>query len=120
MLSPFGQYSATTLLGVFLVIVISSLPLYFAVKVLGGKAGLLKVFLVNIIIAIVIPLILGYFGFSGGIVAGIISFLLMLAVYVIFFKIGFIRALLAWLLQLVFIFLLLWLLAFFGLMTLVV
>lgn len=120
MLSPLAAYTATTLIGIFLVIVISSLPLYFAVKALGGKAGILKVFLVNVIVAVLIPIFIAWLGFNGGMAATVLSFIAMLLMYVIFFDLGFIKAFLAWLLQLFFIFLTIWILALLGLIALLV
>ncbi len=80
------------------VFLLSALPLYFSVKVMGGKTGLLKIIIVNIIVALVAFAIKMQFDTWGGVIA----FILMILIYKYMFKIGWIRAILVWLLQFVF------------------
>ncbi len=80
------------------IFIISALPLYFAVKMLGGKATLLKILIINLIVALVSFMINFLFQTWGGLIA----FILMIWIYKDFFKLGWLRALLAWLLQFVF------------------
>jgi len=93
------------LLGImFIIIVLSAVPLYLAVKFLGGRATILKVIIVNIIAGIAVPAVkflVGLYLVGKGTYAGIIAFLFMLLVYKIFFRLGWIRAFLAWILQFV-------------------
>lgn len=89
---------------------ISALPLYFAVKVLGGKAGLFGVLFTNLLVAIVSFIINFLFDTWGGLFA----FVLMIWIYKEFFELGWLRALLAWLLQFVFAVLILLLLSLLG------
>ncbi|MFH1126684.1 MAG: hypothetical protein ABIG84_04335 [archaeon] len=77
--------------GAVLIILISALPLYFAVKLLGGEATIFKVLMVNLIAAIVgavfkLPLI---------------GFLLLLFIYKEVFKLSWFGAFAAWILQFV-------------------
>lgn len=87
-----------TLLLILAAFIISALPLYFSVKLLGGKTGILKIILINLLVAF-ITLIVKYFFNSWG---GLIAFILMIWIYKDFFRLSWLRALLAWLLQFVF------------------
>jgi len=95
---------ALTLITVIVLIIIyllSSIPLWLAVKVLGGEGGLLKVTLINVLSGI-IPFILA-------ITIGETAFLVLIVtilVYKFFFHLGILRAFFAWLLQYVFAFIL--------------
>ena len=86
-------------------LVISALPLFFAVKIMGGRTGILKVILVNVIVGIVAYYIHSHFAIWGTIAA----FIALLFIYKIMFRIGFIKALIAWALQFVILFVLLYL-----------
>ncbi|MBW2981232.1 hypothetical protein KY360_07485 [Candidatus Woesearchaeota archaeon] len=84
------------LLGImFIIIVLSALPLYLAVKLLGGKATILKVILVNVIVGIIIPVVKNFIGLFGGIVA----FIVLLFIYKEMFSLGWIRAFIVWIMQ---------------------
>ena len=86
------------LFGVALFIaIISSLPLYFSVRFLGGKTSIFKVIVVNIIVALLAMIIKTQFHTW----AGTIFFILMIWVYKDFFALSWVKALLAWLLQFV-------------------
>ncbi len=78
-------------------IIISALPLYLAVKALGGKTSILKTFLINIIGGLAVSLVNYFFETWGGILA----FIVLLFIYMWAFKLGPIRAFFAWLLQFV-------------------
>lgn len=72
-------------------LIISALPLYFAVKILGGEASVFKVLFVNLIAGIV------------GIVVNshLVTFLLLIFVYKLMFRLSWIAAFFAWMLQFV-------------------
>ena len=95
------------LLIILIAIIISSLPLYFAVLMLGGEASILKVFLTNLLIGILSGVLVNYFGFGS-----LIVLLFVVIFYSFMFKVGFIRSFLAFLIQYVIAFLLVILFAF--------
>lgn len=94
----------------FIILVISAIPLNLAVKLLGGKSGILKVIIANLAVAAIATFLDSTVGWY----AGLLSFLLMLLVYKLLFNIGWVRALLAWLLQFVIIALFIVILALIG------
>lgn len=101
-----------TILWVIIVIVVSALPLYLAVTFLGGRTSILKTFLVMIITALVVSMVSATIPFGG-----IIAFILLIWIYKEMFQMGWLRAFLAWILQIVFIIVLFALLAVFGIGT---
>lgn len=97
-LAPKESGLLVNLIIIWVLIIISSLPLYLSLKILfGHKVTIFKVFLVNIIGGLIVAIIKLKFETFGGVIA----FLLLLFVYKIAFRIGWIRALLAWMLQFV-------------------
>lgn len=82
------------LISVIASIVISSLPLYISVKLLGGKASMMRVFFTNMLMAFLTFYSMKTWGF--GVLAII---LLTVIIYMLMFKLGMIRAFFAWLLQ---------------------
>ena len=86
------------IIGILIVFIISALPLYFAVKFFGGKTGILKVIITNILVAGVIIMI--RFLFDSW--SGLLGFIMMIWIYKELFELGLIKALLAWLLQFIF------------------
>ena len=86
---------------VIISIIISSLPLYFAVKLFGGDASILKVFLTNILVGFVSAVLMKIFGFGG-----LVILLFTILLYAAIFDMGFIRSFFAWLIQYVIAFLL--------------
>ena len=87
-------------------LILSAIPLSFAVKILGGKAGIFKVILVNIIVGIV-----SYYIYSHFVTwSTIIAFIALLFIYKFMFRLGFIKAFIAWILQFVILFVLVYLL----------
>lgn len=85
---------------VILVFVISALPLHWSVKLLGGKSSILKAFLITLIAGFVLSLPKLIFDSWGG----IIGLFLLIWIYREVFKLKWIKAFLAWILQLIFIF----------------
>ena len=79
-----------------LTFVISAIPLNIAVKLLDGKSSWIKAIVVNIAIAFLSYLI----GLRVDKYAGLLSFVVLLLIYKIMFRIGWFRAFIAWLLQL--------------------
>ena len=79
------------ILWIVLLLVISSLPLYFAVKFLGGKATILKVIFVNLFVGII----------SGVLSIPLLGFILLLFIYKKFFELSWLNAFFAWILQFV-------------------
>ncbi|MFP4112022.1 MAG: hypothetical protein ACLFPQ_03950 [Candidatus Woesearchaeota archaeon] len=97
----------------FLSIVVSSLPLYFAVKIFRKKISFGRVMLITILSGIIVSLINLYFRSIGGIV----SFIILIWVYREAFRLKWLNALLVWFIQIVFVFLLFAIIAavsFFG------
>ncbi|MCB9359339.1 hypothetical protein H6503_05380 [Candidatus Woesearchaeota archaeon] len=78
--------------------IISALPLHLAVKFLGGKTSVLKTALVVFVGGLVVAAVNGLLKFW----AGVIAFILMIAVYALAFDLGWFKAFFAWLLQFVF------------------
>ncbi|HII72380.1 TPA: hypothetical protein HA265_06515 [Candidatus Woesearchaeota archaeon] len=80
-----------------LIFLVPILPLYILVRVFGGEASILRVIGVKVaglILSVVLGMLLGG-------IAGIASFIIMLFVYKAVFQIGFGKALLIWVLDLV-------------------
>ena len=80
-----------------LIFIITALPLYFAVKVARGKTTLGKTILINIIAGLIVGLvhwILPVFG-------TVLALLVLLGLYAYFFRVGFLRALLIWFLEII-------------------
>jgi|TARA_B100002003_G_C14117165_1_gene537323 hypothetical protein len=83
-----------TILIFLLGILISSLPLFIAVNMLGGHATILNVLLTNIIVGLLTGWLVASFG------AGTLIILLVtIFLYSFIFKMGMIRSLFAWLIQ---------------------
>src|SRR3989338_8230018 len=76
--------------------VISAIPLHIAVSLLDGKSTWFKAMFVNFLLAIASFLI----GLKINKFSGLISFLLLLLIYKIMFRMGWFRSFIAWLLQL--------------------
>ena len=77
--------------------IISAIPLWLAVKMLGGRGSVFRVIGVNLLVGLVAFAVRAVFSTW----AGLIAFILMIWIYKDFFRLGWIRALLAWLLQFV-------------------
>lgn len=99
MIDVIGIIAAHTLL-VIAALVISALPLYFAVRLVGGEAGIVRIILISLILSFAS---VGAARFIG-IFAGLFMLIATLFVYKIAFKISFLRAFIVWVLQYVFVF----------------
>jgi hypothetical protein len=93
-LTSFFGVSLIVILVIFLAILISSLPLFLSVIVLGGRASILKVFFTNLLVAFIAVFAVEAFGL-GALAIVILSVL----IYMVMFRLGIIRALFAWILQ---------------------
>ena len=85
-----------------LAFVFSSIPLYFALRMIKGKAkkiAFTKVFLVNILVGAISSAVVSSESF--GILSGVAAFLLALFVYKEMFEIDWLTAFLVWLMQIV-------------------
>jgi len=85
---------------VIITLIISALPLYFAVKLVKGEAGIVKIILISLLLSFAS---VGAARFIG-IFAGIFMLIATLFVYKLAFKISLLRAFIAWVLQYVFVF----------------
>jgi hypothetical protein len=81
---------------IILAFTISALPLYLAVRMLGGRTSLLKAILITLVSGIVISLMQSIFTTYGSIIA----FLVLIWIYHEVFRLRWLKAVLAWLLQL--------------------
>jgi hypothetical protein len=82
-----------------LIIIISSLPLYFSVQFLGGKTSILKTFLVTILIAIVsvvVKIALPIYG-------TFITWIFLIWIFHELFRLKIIKAIIAWILWILFV-----------------
>jgi len=90
------------LFAIMLVFIIASLPLYFAIKFLGGKTTLFRAVIVNLFAGFLISLMHIYFKTYGSIIA----FLSLVLVYRESFRLKWWKAFFVWLVELFFVFLL--------------
>jgi hypothetical protein len=79
---------------IILLVIISALPLYISVNLLGGEATILRVLLTNSVVAILLSLLVKRLG-SGS----IILVLLTIIAYKFIFKLNLLKAFFAWILQ---------------------
>jgi hypothetical protein len=87
--------SLIAIIVVLLMLMIAALPLNLAVKLLGGRSSTLKVIITNLLTAFIVYLIYEFVNHY----AGFIAFIATILVYRIAFRLGWIRAFLAWILQ---------------------
>ena len=83
---------------VFFAFAISALPLHLAVKILNGKTNIIKTILTMVLAGFIVAIVRSVVGIFGGLVA----FIVLIWVYRISFQVGWVRAILIWLLQFVF------------------
>lgn len=76
---------------------IASVPLYYIIKALKGSTTLAEVMVVNLVGAIIVSLVNGFFFLWGGLIA----FTLLFFVYKAVFELDWGKAVLVWLIQLV-------------------
>lgn len=98
-----------TLFTLLFVLIISALPLHFAVKVLGGRTHLLKTILVMIVTSIMIILVSLLLPYGT-----IIGFILLIWMYREMFRLKWHKAILVWVLQIIFVIILLLILSLIG------
>jgi hypothetical protein len=82
------------IIAIVIVIILSSLPLYLSVMLLGGRPSITKVFLTNIVVAIGSAVLIKYIGLGS-----LWVLLITILFYSFIFRMGIIRAFLAWLVQ---------------------
>jgi|GEM_PF-2122342 len=82
------------ILSFFLAVIISSLPLYLSVKLIGGRCSIFSAFFTNMLMAFLTIYAAAEFGF-GAIILVIITIL----VYMLMFRVGIIRAFFVWIIQ---------------------
>jgi len=80
---------------VLLLFIITAFPLYLLVKLMGGRITLVNAFIIKVVCALLIFLISLLFGAIGPLVVA----LLLIGVYMFAFRIGIIRAFIAWILE---------------------
>ena len=98
-----------TVFAFLIVLIISALPLHFAVKILGGRTHLLKTILVMIVTSIMIVLVSLLLPYGA-----IIGFIVLIWMYREMFRLKWYKALLVWILQIIFVVILLLILSFVG------
>ncbi len=79
----------------FIVLLVSSLPLYLAVKMMGGDAYLIETMIINVL-AGGMPAIVALFVSNW---IGVISFAIIIVVYTFFFRLTVMQAILTWFIQ---------------------
>ncbi len=94
-MAPIGIF----LLGLLIVFIVSALPLYLAVNILGGKTSIFKTLLVMFLSGIIVTTIQSI----GGIFGGMFAFIVMIWFYRVAFELEWIAAFFVWLLQLAFV-----------------
>ncbi|MBU2634627.1 MAG: hypothetical protein KJ674_05300 [Nanoarchaeota archaeon] len=82
-----------------IIFIISSIPLYLAVKALKGKTSLLKTAIITLIAGIIIAAIQYAFKTFGGLIA----FFVLIWIYHEVFRLKWLKAFLVWILHLIFI-----------------
>lgn len=86
-----------TIIIVAIIFLVSAIPLNIAARLLGGQTHLLQTAVINIIAGVIVALVHWYVPVFGGIIA----FVALLFIYRMFFKVGWIKAFLIWILQLI-------------------
>jgi len=82
-----------------LIFIVSSLPLYFAVKFLRGKTTLLKTVLINLLTGVVVYAINETFLRYGTLIA----FVALIWIYHEMFRLKWLKAFIAWVLEIIFV-----------------
>lgn len=85
------------LLILILIFIITSLPLYFATKMLRGRTTLLRAIATNVLAGLAV--IFCHLIFP--VIGGIIGFIAILILYRFSFRVGFIRAIIIWLIEVI-------------------
>ncbi|MFP4118560.1 MAG: hypothetical protein ACLFTH_00735 [Candidatus Woesearchaeota archaeon] len=103
-----------TLIIIFLAFLIGSLPLHLAAKAFGGETTIIKSIIVNVLAGLIAAVVASFVP----VFATILAFIVLLFVYKFAFRIGWLRALAVWALQIVITIVLTALAAGFGLVSL--
>ena len=84
------------------ILAVSTIPLLIAVKILGGRASILRVILVNVGVAIILAVLKQFLtGVLWSFIVPIVLFIILLIIYSTMFELGWIKAVFAWILQFV-------------------
>ena len=86
-----------TVIATVVIFVISALPLYFAVRLMGGKTSLLKTVFVTLISGLIVSAVRAKFRIFGALIA----FFILIWIYHEVFRLKWLKALIAWVLQFV-------------------
>jgi hypothetical protein len=80
---------------------------------MGGRGGIIRVIIVNLLVG----LLVGWLGSTINIFVAAATFILMLFIYKVMFKLSWLKAFFAWILQFIIIVVIIVLLAFFGILS---
>ena len=89
-------------LAIIAAFLVSALPLHLAVKLLGGKTNLIKTAFVAFVSGIVFSSIKMFLGIYSRLAAGLFAFFVLIWIYREMFRLKWHKAVLAWILQFVF------------------
>ncbi len=98
MINVLALLTANVLLSI-IVLVLSAIPLYLAVKFVGGQAGIVKIILLSLLLSLSSAAAYYYIGMF----AGLFMFIATMFVYKLAFQISLLKAFIAWVLQYVFV-----------------
>jgi len=87
-----------------IIFLLSAVPLYLAVKLLGGKTTLLKTAFITLVSGIIVVAIEQFFRIWGGLIA----FIVLIWIYHEAFRLKWFKAFLAWILQFIILVLFYW------------
>ena len=105
------EFALISVIVLLLLIILSSLPLYITIRLLGGRVSILRAFLVMLIVGVTTFFIEMFFSTWGVILAWI----LMIWIFREVFRLKWLKAVLAWIIWLVLIFVFSFILSIFGL-----
>ena len=92
-----------------IILIVAAIPLYIALKLLGTRVSILHVIIVNFIAGIIIGLIKMFFGD----VWYILLLLVLIVIYKYLFKISWLKAFFAWLIQFIIAYVIIYLMGLF-------
>jgi hypothetical protein len=100
-----------TILITLVIIIISALPLHLAVVFLNGRTSILRTFLVMLVVGVLSSVVISFLPFWGVFIAWI----LLIWIFHEMFRLKWVKAVIAWVLWLIFIIIMGWILSVFGL-----
>jgi len=100
----------TSIIWIIVIFILSGIPLYITVKLLGGKTSIFKTAFVVLIVGLFVAAIQFYFKTWGALIA----FLVSIWIYREIFRLKWWKAIVAWFLQLIVLWVLLFILALIG------